>query len=151
MKIIKGIKPLVVLGAIVYTSSVFAYSNNPVDYGCKNPKFKSFTPPKRKKGEPVPEVEPGSEISFTVSGYTDKSTIKLVIKKQKIKPVIVDKQTFYKVIATIPAELNDTYARIDFWAKSMDGLCSSKDGWLIKIKKSADTEAVEVSEEPVEQ
>ncbi len=136
MKITKGIMPLVVFGAIIFTSSAFAYSSKTVDYGCKDPKFKSFFPAKRKNKEPVPEVESGSEISFTVSGGASKYSIMVTIKRQKIKPVVVDKQSFYKVSAKIPVELNDEFARIDIWAKSKDGLCSSKDGWLIKIKKS---------------
>lgn len=149
MKIIKSLKTIIIFATICYANSGFAYNVGNAEKECRLPKFRDLIPPERTKTNPVPEVEPESEIGFTMSSYADPSTLKIVAKKIPLKPTIVDRNTFYKVTAQLPAELNGKYARIDIRVEEQSGKCDSKDGWLIKIKKAASgtTEPV-VKEEP---
>ena len=149
MKIIKSLNMLLFLGAIFFTGSAFAYSAADVGEECHPLKFRNFSPPEKTKDTPVPEVEPESEISFTVSGTADPTTIRVVAKDQPLKVNIVDRQSYYEVSAKLPAVLNGKYARIHLKAKAQKGFCITKDGWLIKIKKAADvtTEAEPKAEE----
>ena len=143
MKIIKSLKITLVLGATLFTGAVFAYSATDVGQDCHPPKFRSFSPPEHAKGEPVPEVDPESEISFTVSGSADPTTIKVVAKDQPLKVNYIDRQSYYEVTAKLPAVLNGKYARIHLKVKEQNGFCVAKDGWLIKIKKAAEPAATE--------
>jgi hypothetical protein len=137
MKIIKSLKLPLVLATTLFTGSVFAYSATDVGEDCHPPKFRSFSPPEQTKGNPVPEVEPESEIGFTVSGTADPTTIRIVAKDQPLKVNYIDRQSYYEVTAKLPAVLNGKYARIHLKVKAQKGFCKAKDGWLIKIKKAA--------------
>ncbi len=145
MKIINKLLLSVLFGSLLLTSNSYAFSVDPVIRGCKDPRFRSFEPPRRKKGEPVPEVEPESEIAFTVSNNADLETIVVHAKNIKLNPTIVDKNSFIQVTARLPKELTGKFARIHLRAKSKDRECKSQDGWLLKIKKAA---TVETPEEP---
>lgn len=143
MKIIKCFRNITVLSAILFSSTAFAYNAGNTEKSCKAPKFTSISPQERKKGDPVPEVGAETEIEFTVSGRADPTTIFVTAKKIPLKLAIVNRNSFYKVTANLPATLNGKFARIDLKAKTQGGECSSKDGWLIKIKEaSGETEAV---------
>lgn len=121
---------------IGFSNSVFAYNAGNVENGCKDPRFKTFTPPHKS------EVDPESEISFTVSGYADPTTIKVTAKNVPLELTIVDKNSFYAVSAALPASLTGKYARIHLKANNTTE-CKAKDGWLIKIRdKAAGTEEV---------
>lgn len=119
------------IASIGFTASAFAYNAGNVDSGCKKPRFKTFTPPHKA------EADPESEISFTVSGYADPSTIKATAKNVPLKLNIVDRQSFYAVSATLPASLTGKYARIHIKANNTVE-CKAKDGWLIKIRDKAE-------------
>ena len=123
---------------MLFASSAHAYNPGKLDDQCFAPKFKTFSPPEKKQDTPVPEVEPEAEIGFTVSGTADPTTIRAVAKDQPLELNIVDKKSYYKVTAKLPAVLNGKYARIHLKAKAQKGECRTKDGWLIKIKKAAD-------------
>ena len=138
MKIIKNLTTTIILGAVFFSGSAFAYNAGDTEKKCLAPKFRSFSPPEHTKGNPVPEVEPESEISFTVSGYADPTTIRAAAKDQPLKLDIIDKKSYYQVSARLPAVLTGKYARIHLKVKAQKGECRTKDGWLIKIKKAAE-------------
>ncbi len=116
--------------SISFSTGTFAYNAGSVESGCKDPRFKTFLPP------PKSEVDPESEISFTVSGDADPTTIKAMAKNVPLKLKIVDKNSFYDVSATLPASLTGKYARIHLKANNTTE-CKAKDGWLIKIRNKA--------------
>ena len=119
------------IASVGFTASAFAYNAGNVDLGCKKPRFKSFTPPHKS------EVDPESEISFTVSGYADSTTIKAMAKNVPLELNIVDRDSFYAVSATLPASLTGKYARIHVNANNT-AECKAKDGWLLKIRDKAE-------------
>jgi len=149
MKIIKNLTTTIILGAVFFSGSAFAYNAGNTEDKCLAPKFRTFSPPEHKKGNPVPEVEPESEISFTVSGYADPTTIRAVAKDQPLKLDIIDKKSYYQVSARLPAVLTGKYVRIHLKVKAQKGECRTKDGWLVKIKKATEvaTEAAPATEE----
>jgi hypothetical protein len=138
MKIIKNLITTVILGAFFLTGSAFAYNAGNTGKDCKLPKFRDLNPPEKTDNTPVPEVEPEAEISFTVSGYADPTTIKAIAKKLKLDLTILDRNSFYQVTAKLPPELTGKYVRINLWAKAQSGPCVAKDGWLMKVKKAAE-------------
>ena len=144
MKIIKSLNRIIIFLAIfstlAFTGSTFAFEVGGNRNDCRDPKFRSFSPPERINKGPIPEVEPESEISFTVSRTANPKSIRVVVKKQTLKALVVDKNSFFQVSAMLPASLNGKFARIDIWAKSKEGECKSKDGWLIKIKQATEKE-----------
>ena len=149
MKIIKSLTTTIILGTVFFSGSAFAYNAGDTEKKCLTPKFRSFSPPEHTQGNPVPEVDPESEIGFTVSGYADPTTIRATAKDQPLKLDIIDKKSYYKVSARLPAVLNGKFVRIHLKVKAQKGECRAKDGWLIKIKKAADvaTEAAPTTEE----
>lgn len=128
------------IASISFTTTVFAYSAGNVDTGCKKPRFKTFTPPHKA------EVDPESEISFTVSGYADSTTIKATAKNIPLELTIVDRNSFYDVSAILPAALTGKYARIHLKANNTAD-CKSKDGWLVKIRDKAVEQKETVTED----
>jgi hypothetical protein len=120
------------IAGIGFVGSAFAYNSGNVEQGCKDPRFKSFSP------EHKAETDPESEISFTVSGYADPTTIKAMAKNVPLELTIVDKNSFYDVSAKLPASLTGKYARIHVRAHNTPE-CKAKDGWLIKIRDKAAT------------
>lgn len=123
------------LASFSFVTPAFAYNAGSVESGCKDPRFKTFHPEPYTPEHKV-EVDPESEISFTVSGYADPSTIRAKAKNTPLKLTIVDKNSFYDVSAKLPASLTGKYARIHLKANNTPE-CKAKDGWLVKIRKSA--------------
>ncbi len=150
MKIIKDWNKIIIFLAIFSTGSALAFEVGGRRNDCRVPKFRSFSPPERIKKGPIPEVEPESEISFTVSRTADPESIRVVVKKQTLKALVVDKNSFFQVSAKLPATLNGKFARIDIWAKSKEGECKTEDGWLIKVKQAAEKEEIEKEEKKQE-
>ncbi|MCK5830318.1 MAG: hypothetical protein KAH20_08450 [Methylococcales bacterium] len=148
MKIVKILRNITVLSAVLFSSTAFAYNAGNLAKECKAPKFRDYVPPEKTKNTPVPEVEAESKIEFTVSGNADPSTIVAKAKKLPLKLTITDRNSFYLVSASLPAALNGKYARIDLKVKAHGGECFAKDGWLIKIKKAS--EASEPKAEKIE-
>lgn len=146
MKIIKSLRHIGILIMVLFSGTVLAYNPGSVDKDCKSPKFTDFVPPEKKIDTPVPEVEPESEIEFRVSGFADPTTITATAKDQPLKLNIEDKNSFYQASAILPAVLNGKYARINLQAKAQSGPCDTKDGWLIKIKKAAESVEPKVAE-----
>ena len=129
----KSLTLVCLVAGIGFSGSVFAYGSEYSSNGCKKPRFKSFTP------EHKSEVDPESEISFTVSGYTEPGSIEVVAKKVPLKPNINFNGTYYTVTAKLPASLTGKYARIHVNADAMMG-CNGKDGWLLKIRDKAEAQ-----------
>lgn len=123
----KSLKLACLFVSIGFTSSAFSYNAGNTERKCQDPRFKTFFPAHKS------EVEPESEISFTVSGYADPTTIKAMAKNVPLELTIVDKNSFYDVSAKLPASLTGKYARIHVKAHNSVE-CKSKDGWLLKIR-----------------
>lgn len=147
MKIIKSLTTIVILGAFCFSSSAFAYNAGDTATDCKLPKFRDLNPPEKTKNSPVPEIDPEAEVSFTVSGYADPTTIKAVAKKQKLKLNIEDRKSFYIVKIKLPEEFTGKYVRINLWAKAQSGPCVAKDGWLMKVRNEAEGDKPEAKKE----
>ncbi len=127
----KSLKLVFLISSIGFTNSAFAYGVKDTNNGCKKPRFKTFKPAHKS------EVDPESKISFTVSGYANPDTIKVVAKNVPLKAKVEYKVSFYAVSATLPASLSGRYARIHVSAEGMLG-CVGKDGWLLKIRDKAE-------------
>ncbi len=140
MRKTKCLNITLILGAIFFTHSVFAYNAGSTDKKCKVPKIMNFNPPEKTKDTSVPEVAPESEVGFTVSGNADPTTITAVAKKEKLDLNVIDKHSFYQVSAKLPSSISGKYARIDIRAKAQAGPCVAKDGWLIKVNKAGGAE-----------
>lgn len=147
MKIIKSVRNALALAMIFFVGSVHAFEVGGARHDCRDPKFKTFSPPERVKKEPIPEVDPESEISFTVSGNASPESIRVTAKKQKLEAKILDKMSFYQVSAKLPAAFNGKFVRINMWATDKDGKCTGKDGWLIKVKSAPEEVKVEATDE----
>ena len=138
MKIIKGLRTSIILGAMFFTGSALAYNAGNTEGRCVAPIFRDFIPAEQVKGGPLPVVEAESVIGFSVHRKPDPTTIRAEIKDIKLK-VDVDHRNIYSVVKIkLPPELNGKYARINVYAKAQKGDCKSKDGWLIKIKKAGE-------------
>ncbi|MCF7971229.1 MAG: hypothetical protein K9L22_08715 [Methylococcaceae bacterium] len=127
----KSLKLVCLIVSIGFTGSAFAYGTSDTNNGCKKPKFKTFTP------SPKSEVDPESEISFTVSGYADPVSIQAVAKDVPLDLKVDNKISFFEVTAKLPASLTGKYVRIHLQADAMLG-CTGKDGWLLKIRDKAE-------------
>ena len=140
MKIIKGFKTAIVLGAMFFTGSAWAYNAGNVTEKCVGPIFRDFIPAEQIKGGPVPEVEAESIIGFSVHRKSDPTTIRAEIKDVKLK-LEIDHRNIYTIVKTkLPAKFSGKYVRVNLYAKAQKGECKSKDGWLIKVKKKAEAE-----------
>jgi len=140
MKIIKSLTIASALAVLLVPSAYARYEKE----DCKIPKIRDFLPAEHKPGEPVPEVEAEGKVGFYVSHDADPTTIIAVAKKKyELKLTVDDRDPFYRVSANLPPELNGKYARIDIKVKAQAGLCVAKDGWLVKIKKAAETGSAE--------
>lgn len=141
MKTTKCLKKIIICSLIFSSGTSFAFNVGGTRSECTPPHFRSFTPPERVGKGPVPEVEAESEIGFTVSSTANPESIVVTIKRQKVDFEVIDKNSFFQVKAKLPAAFNGKFARIDMYAKSVDGECKNKDGWLIKVKKPAEVVA----------
>lgn len=138
MKIIKSLFTIVIL-AVFFTGSAFAYNAGNTAKDCKLPRFTDFDPPKKSKATPVvPEIEAESEVSFKVSGYADPTTIRAEAKKVKLKLELEDRNSFYIIRIKMLPEFTGKYVRINLWANAQTGGCLAKGGWLMKVKKAAE-------------
>lgn len=141
MNIIKGLKTSLILSAVFFTGSAFAYNAGNVEEKCPLPTFRDFIPAAQVKGEPVPEVEAESTVQFSVHRGADLSTVRVEVRDLKLKFEVDDRNTYGIIKVKLPAELNGKYARLNLYAISQSaGNCEGKGGWLIKIKKAAETE-----------
>lgn len=146
MKIITKLKTGIIVGAMFFTGSAFAYNAGNLDSKCPLPTFRDFIPAEHLPGEPVPEVEAGSIVQFSVHRGADLTTIRAEVRDLKLKIDVEDRNSYGIVTIKLPPELDGKYARINLYALSQSAEnCLAKGGWLIKIKKPA-VEAVKTEE-----
>jgi len=127
MTITKSLITLLCL--LSFSHQAFSYNaRSEEEKGCKKPKFRTFVP------EHLSEVEPGSEISFHVSNWAEPGTIKAEARKIPVKLTIIDKTNFFVAKGRLPGNLQNTFARINLFARSKEGGCLGQGGWLLKIK-----------------
>lgn len=140
MKIIKGLKAAIAVGAMCFTSSVFAYNAGNTAERCVEPIFRDFIPAEQVKGGPVPEVDAEAVVTFMVHRKPDPTTIRAEVKDIKLKLDVEHRNIYSIVKAKLPPELTGKYARINLYAKAQKGGCKSKDGWLVKVRKAGESE-----------
>ncbi len=150
MKIIKGIKITIALGAMCFAGSTWAYNAGNTSERCVEPVFRDFIPAEHKRGEPVPEVEAESVVGFSVHRKPDPTTIRAEVRDIKLKLDVEHRNIFSIVKIKLPPELNGKYARINLYAIAQKGECKSKDGWLIKVKDAVPVAEAAVEEETAE-
>jgi len=141
VNIIKGLKTSLILSAVFFTGSAFAYNAGNLDEKCPLPTFRDFIPAEQVKGGPVPEVEAESTVQFSVHRGADLTTVRAEVRDLKLKLEIDDRNSYGIIKIKLPASLNGKYARINLYAISQSaGNCEGKDGWLIKVKKAPEAE-----------
>ena len=147
MKINHIIRIAWLVGALSVVNSALAYTDDEPEMFCKDPKFKGFNLPTYNAIDKV-EVPPGSELSFTVSGWTNPETIVVTAKNEPLDLSIENKMSFFRVKAKLPVSLNGKFVRVNASAKAVLG-CKGETGWLLKVA-AADSGA-KAAEEKTEQ
>ncbi len=99
---------------------------------CKPPRLRSIKPESYTKNHS--EVPPESEFSFTLPVWTDPEKVTVTVKKIPTKVTVEDHGSFFLVKGNLPAELENTYARVSVRAVAKLG-CLKRDGWLLKISE----------------
>ncbi|GEM_PF-174868 len=120
--------------SIIFSNSVSAYGGGGTPKPpCKAAKFKRFKPPASSI------VEPKAGFSFIASPNTSPSTIKVSVKKIKVK-VDVEKQIDgqFRVNGTLPDSLSETWAKIKIVGEANN--CKGSASWLIRIAGAKQTE-----------
>lgn len=112
----------------VFSTSLWAYgSSSSSKKACKKPDLSQFTPAH------LAIVAPQSEFSFKASVLTNPDSIQVNVKKQAVQVTVKQEGNAYLITGTLPAELQDTYARVNISATGTNG-CKGSDGWLLKIE-----------------
>ncbi len=104
---------------------------------CKPPRLRSIKPESYTKNHS--EVSPESEFSFTLPVWTDPEKVTVTVKKIPTNVTVEDHGSFFLVKGKLPAELENTYARISVRAVAKLG-CLKRDGWLLKISERVTNE-----------
>ena len=123
----------VIAATVLFGSSitVYAYSAGEVDEICKKPKIHDFNLPIYQEPEKI-EVTPESDLTFSLSVWTNPELIKLTIKDEPLEFTRESNSTLHKIHAKIPAKFNGQFARINITATAILG-CYTKEGFLIKV------------------
>lgn len=114
----------------LFAGSAYAYEEK-IDETCKKPQFRDFSLPTYKESDKA-EVPPESSFTIWISPWAKPSTIKLTAKGKNLDYSLESNNSFHRVKATIPAEYNGMFVRIDVGAKAELG-CGDKNGWLVKV------------------
>ena len=120
--------------SIIFSNLVSAYTGGGTPRPpCKPATFKRFKPPASSV------VEPKSGFSFIASPNTSPSTIKVSVKRIKVK-VDVEKQIDgqFRVNGTLPDSLSETWAKIKIVGEANN--CKGSASWLIRIAEAKQTE-----------
>ncbi|GAB4256390.1 MAG: hypothetical protein Kow0065_05140 [Methylomicrobium sp.] len=126
----------VILMSVFTTNAAFAYSEEMEKPICKAPKIRDFNLPVYSAQEKN-AVAPESELMFTISNWTDPETISVTAKGVPLQIHVEDKKSFFRVTATLPAQLNGKFVRINAKANAVLG-CKGEDGWLVKVADKQD-------------
>lgn len=121
---------------VLLSSSVasYAYSAGEVEDVCKKPKIHDFSLPTYHEPEKT-EVAPESDLTFSLSVWTNPDTIKLTIKDEPLEFARESNSSVHKIHAKIPAKFTGQFARINITATAVLG-CYTKEGFLIKIAEN---------------
>ena len=128
---IKAAVAVILFGASVAS---YAYSAGEVEELCKKPKIHDFNLPTYQEPEKI-EVAPESDLSFSLSVWTNPDTIKLTIKDEPLEFTRESNSSIHKIRAKIPAKFTGQFARINVTATAVLG-CYTKEGFLIKVANS---------------
>ncbi|MDD2865225.1 MAG: hypothetical protein PHC99_10970 [Methylococcales bacterium] len=128
---LKVVVAVVLLGSGV---NCYAYSAGEVEELCKKPKIHDFSLPVYQEPEKI-EVAPESDLSFSLSVWTNPDTIKLTIKDEPLEFTRESNTSIHKIRAKIPAKFTGQFARINITATAVLG-CYTKEGFLIKVANS---------------
>ena len=135
-------KTILLISAMLASSSAFAYSLDDQPKQCHKPKFTDFTLQEydAKKQNTVPAE---TEFSFKLPVTTNPDSIKMTAKNQPLPFSVESNSSFHKVKAKIPAEFTGKFLRINVSAKVIEGECHEETGWLLKVadKSAAPAEA----------
>jgi hypothetical protein len=131
MKTTKMVNPILLIAAILFTGTAFAYDPGTVEEVCKKPQFRDFSLPVYQEPEKT-EVAPESEFTFTISPWTNPHTIKLTAKNQPLEFSLESNSSFHRVKVKLPVAFTGQFVRINVSAKAELG-CSDKTGWLLKV------------------
>lgn len=131
MKVTTMFSPILLIVAVLFSGTVFAYDPGKTDEICKKPQFRDFNLPVYQEPDKT-EVPPESTLSFLVSPWAKADTIKLTAKNENLEYTIESNSSFHRVKAKLPVAFNGQYVRINVTAKSDLG-CYDKQGWLIKV------------------
>jgi len=131
MKALTIFNSIAIITALLFSSTVAAYSPEMKEQVCKKPKYREFSLPEYKAPEYL-EVPAESEFTFTLSVWADKETIKLTAKKEPIPFTVESTSTYHRVKAKLPANLSGQFVRINATVKAQLG-CDEQAGWLVKI------------------
>ena len=114
--------------SVMFSTHAAAYgSSSSSKKACNKPKFAHFTPAH------LSVVAPQSEFSFQASALTNPDSIEVSVKKQPVEITIKEINNAYSITGKLPADLIDTYARVDIKAIGTNK-CKGSDGWLLKIE-----------------
>jgi hypothetical protein len=94
---------------------------------CAKPQLTKFTPAN------LSTVAPGSTFSFSAFNVNSPEQIVVTVKTIPVAVTTEDKESFYVVKGTLPAELNNTVARINIKVNAKISRCEGENGWLVKI------------------
>jgi hypothetical protein len=94
---------------------------------CAKPQLTKFAPAN------LSTVAPGSTFSFSAFNVSSPEQIEVTVKSIPVKLTAEDKESFYVVKGTLPAELNNIVARINIKVNAKFSRCEGENGWLVKI------------------
>ncbi len=115
--------------------NVSAYSDDKGDDKCRDPKIQEFNLPEYKTPENK-EVQPESEFSFVVSGWSDTKKIKVMGKNKPVPFTVESFDTFHRIKGKLPADFTGQYVRLNVRIPAILG-CYSNQGWLLKVADKA--------------
>jgi hypothetical protein len=120
--------------SLIVSAESYAYSAGEVDEICKKPKIHDFSLPVYQEPEKI-EVAPESDLTFSLSAWTNPDVIKLTIKDEPLEFTRESNTSIHKIRAKIPAKFTGQFARINVTATAILG-CYTKEGFLIKVANS---------------
>ncbi len=96
---------------------------------CAKPQFTKFSP------DNLATVSPGSTFSFYAFNVVKPEQIEVTVKTIPVTVTTEDKDNFYLVKGTLPADLKNTIARINIKVNAKLPRCDGENGWLVKISE----------------
>ncbi len=96
-------------------------------HSCVKPRLTKFVPAH------LASAAPGSEFSFMAFNVSKPEQIHVAVKTIPVEVTTEDKEAFFLVKGTLPADLVNTTARINIKVKAKDSRCNGENGWLVKI------------------